>query len=99
MAVKFHLPDGSTTDIVALTLNNQAYFVQSGSFLAAAPSVNMTRVAGANARIWVDIFLDNRDALLDGLRRGHANEARQRVGGRGPGVHGSRRRRLRALRA
>ncbi len=29
---------------------------------------DMTRVAGANARIWVDIFLDNRDALLDGLR-------------------------------
>ena len=29
---------------------------------------DMTRVAGANPRIWVDIFLDNRDALLDGLR-------------------------------
>jgi prephenate dehydrogenase len=29
---------------------------------------DMTRVAGANARIWVDIFLDNRDALLGGLR-------------------------------
>ena len=29
---------------------------------------DMTRVAGANARIWVDIFLDNRRAVLDGLR-------------------------------
>jgi prephenate dehydrogenase len=29
---------------------------------------DMTRVAGANPRIWVDIFLDNRGALLDGLR-------------------------------
>jgi prephenate dehydrogenase len=29
---------------------------------------DMTRVAGANPRIWVDIFLENRDALLDGLR-------------------------------
>ena len=28
----------------------------------------MTRVAGANPRIWVDIFLENRDALLDALR-------------------------------
>jgi prephenate dehydrogenase len=29
---------------------------------------DMTRVAGANPRIWVDIFLDNRQALLAGLR-------------------------------
>ncbi|MGZ4274941.1 MAG: prephenate dehydrogenase/arogenate dehydrogenase family protein, partial [Solirubrobacteraceae bacterium] len=29
---------------------------------------DMTRVAGANPRIWVDIFLDNRDAMLAGLR-------------------------------
>jgi len=29
---------------------------------------DMTRVAGANPRIWVDIFLDNREAMLDGLR-------------------------------
>jgi prephenate dehydrogenase len=29
---------------------------------------DMTRVAGANPRIWVDIFLDNRPALVDGLR-------------------------------
>lgn len=28
---------------------------------------DMTRVAGANARIWVDIFMDNRDALLGAL--------------------------------
>ena len=29
---------------------------------------DMTRVAGANPRIWVDIFLENRTAVLDGLR-------------------------------
>jgi prephenate dehydrogenase len=29
---------------------------------------DMTRVAGANPRIWVDIFLENRAAVLDGLR-------------------------------
>jgi prephenate dehydrogenase len=29
---------------------------------------DMTRVAGANPRIWVDIFLDNRDALAAGMR-------------------------------
>ncbi|MFN8222239.1 MAG: prephenate dehydrogenase/arogenate dehydrogenase family protein [Gaiellales bacterium] len=28
---------------------------------------DMTRIAGANPRIWVDIFLDNRDALLGAL--------------------------------
>ena len=28
---------------------------------------DMTRVAGANARIWVDIFIDNREALLAAL--------------------------------
>lgn len=28
---------------------------------------DMTRVAGANARIWVDIFMDNREALLAAL--------------------------------
>jgi prephenate dehydrogenase len=32
---------------------------------------DMTRVAGANPRIWVDIFLENRAALLDGLREHH----------------------------
>jgi prephenate dehydrogenase len=29
---------------------------------------DMTRVAGANPRIWVDIFIDNRDALAAALR-------------------------------
>ena len=29
---------------------------------------DMTRVAGANPRIWVDIMLENRDALADALR-------------------------------
>jgi prephenate dehydrogenase len=28
---------------------------------------DMTRIAGANPRIWVDIFLDNRDALVETL--------------------------------
>ena len=28
---------------------------------------DMTRIAGANPRIWVDIFLDNRDALVAAL--------------------------------
>ncbi len=35
---------------------------------------DMTRVAGANPRIWVDIFLDNRDALVAALA-----DHRQRV--------------------
>ena len=35
---------------------------------AAGPSLrDMTRVAGANPGIWVDIFLDNRDELLAAL--------------------------------
>jgi prephenate dehydrogenase len=34
----------------------------------------MTRIAGANPRIWVDIFLDNRDALVAAL-----GEHRRRV--------------------
>ncbi|MGH3083175.1 MAG: prephenate dehydrogenase [Gaiellaceae bacterium] len=35
---------------------------------AAGPSLrDMTRVAGANPSVWVDIFLDNRDALLAAL--------------------------------
>ena len=34
----------------------------------------MTRIAGANPRIWVDIFLDNREALVGALA-----EHRQRV--------------------
>ena len=29
---------------------------------------DMTRVAGANPRIWVDIFLDNREALAAAIR-------------------------------
>jgi prephenate dehydrogenase len=28
----------------------------------------MTRIAGANPRIWIDIFLDNADAIRDALR-------------------------------
>ncbi len=38
-------------------------------FLCAGPSFrDMTRIAGSNARIWTDIFLENRTALLASLR-------------------------------
>jgi uncharacterized protein (TIGR00266 family) len=44
------LAPGPPGDIVALTLSNQAYFVQSGSFLAAAPSVKIdTKLGGAKS--------------------------------------------------
>jgi prephenate dehydrogenase len=43
----------------------------------AGPSLrDMTRVAGANPSVWVDIFLDNRDALLAALA-GHRQAAEQ----------------------
>jgi prephenate dehydrogenase len=36
--------------------------------LCAGPSFrDMTRIAGSNRRVWTDIFLENRDALLDSL--------------------------------
>ena len=41
---------------------------------------DMTRVAGANPRIWVDIFLDNREALRDGLREHSAPDRGARRG-------------------
>ena len=47
---------------------------------------DMTRVAGANPRIWVDIFLDNAEALAGRARRapppGRAGRARARRGRR-----------------
>ena len=40
---------------------------------------DMTRIAGANPRMWVDVFLDNADAVRDGARRAPAPDR----GGRG----------------
>ena len=67
VALTSHLPHA-----IANTLVNQAGAgrVDGHDPLAAVGGSfrDMTRVAGANPRIWVDIFLDNREALLDGLR-------------------------------
>jgi prephenate dehydrogenase len=67
VAITSHLPHA-----VANALANQAGAgkVDGHDPLAAAGGSfrDMTRVAGANPRIWVDIFLDNRQALVDGLR-------------------------------
>jgi prephenate dehydrogenase len=67
VALTSHLPHA-----LANLLVNQAGAtrVEGHEPLAAAGGSlrDMTRVAGANPRIWVDIFLDNRTALLDGLR-------------------------------
>lgn len=44
------LAPGAPGDIVTLNLNNQAFFVQSGSFLAGAPTVNIdTKLGGARS--------------------------------------------------
>src|SRR4029079_10459536 len=43
---------------------------------------DMTRIAGANPRVWVDIFLDNRDALslpLAGHKTARSRRARARA--------------------
>src|SRR3954454_17175723 len=67
VALTSHLPHA-----IANTLVNQAGAGRVDGYdpLAAVGGSfrDMTRVAGANPRIWVDIFLDNREALLDGLR-------------------------------
>jgi prephenate dehydrogenase len=67
LALTSHLPHA-----LANLLLNQAGStrVNGHEALAAAGGSlrDMTRVAGANPRIWVDIFLDNADALLDALR-------------------------------
>lgn len=44
------LAPGPPGDIVSLTLNNQAFFVQSGSYLASAPTINIdTKLGGARS--------------------------------------------------
>ncbi len=67
VAITSHLPHA-----VANVLINQAGAgkVDGHDPLAAVGGSfrDMTRVAGANPRIWVDIFLDNREAMLTGLR-------------------------------
>jgi prephenate dehydrogenase len=67
VALTSHLPHA-----IANTLVNQAGAgrVDGHDPLAAVGGSfrDMTRVAGANPRIWVDIFLDNREAVIDGLR-------------------------------
>ena len=67
VAITSHLPHA-----IANALVNQAGAGRIGGHdpLAAVGGSfrDMTRVAGANPRIWVDIFLDNRGALLEGLR-------------------------------
>jgi len=74
MALMSHLPH-----VVANLLMTQAgrYSGSRDALLAAGPSFrDLTRVAGSNRRVWTDIFLENRVALLaeletlqDGLRR------------------------------
>jgi uncharacterized protein (TIGR00266 family) len=44
------LAPGAPGDIVSLTLNNQAFFVQSGSYLASAPTITIdTKLGGAKS--------------------------------------------------
>jgi prephenate dehydrogenase len=66
VAVTSHLPHA-----LANMLVNQAgstRIERHDPLLAAGGSLrDMTRVAGANPRIWVDIFLENRDALAPAL--------------------------------
>jgi prephenate dehydrogenase len=66
MALLSHLPH-----IIANALMTQAGEHQGArdALLSAGPSFrDMTRVAGANARVWTDIFAENRQALLTALR-------------------------------
>ncbi len=66
VALTSHLPH-----VLANVLLNQAGATRvegHDPLVAAGGSLrDMTRVAGANPRIWVDIFLDNADALRDSL--------------------------------
>jgi prephenate dehydrogenase len=66
VAITSHLPHA-----LANVLANQAGAsrIEGHEPLASAGGSlrDMTRVAGANPRIWVDIFLDNADALRDSL--------------------------------
>ncbi len=66
MALLSHLPH-----VIANALMTQAGEHQGArdALLSAGPSFrDMTRVAGANARVWTDIFAENREALLAALR-------------------------------
>jgi prephenate dehydrogenase len=66
MALLSHLPH-----VIANALMTQAGEHQGArdALLSAGPSFrDMTRVAGANARVWTDIFAENRQALLAALR-------------------------------
>jgi prephenate dehydrogenase len=66
VAVTSHLPHA----LANLLLNHAgAARVEGHDPLAAAGGSlrDMTRIAGANPRIWVDIFLENRDALVTAL--------------------------------
>ncbi len=66
VALTSHLPHALANLLVNQT---GATRVEGHEPLAAAGGSlrDMTRVAGANPRIWVDIFLDNADALRDAL--------------------------------
>jgi prephenate dehydrogenase len=66
MALLSHLPH-----VIANALMSQAGEHQGArdALLSAGPSFrDMTRVAGANAHVWTDIFAENRQALLAALR-------------------------------
>lgn len=66
MALLSHLPH-----IIANTLMAQAgeHVGARDALISAGPSFrDMTRVAGANPRVWTDIFAENRTALLSALR-------------------------------
>jgi prephenate dehydrogenase len=71
LALMSHLPH-----VLANVLMTQAGEHQGtrDALLSAGPSFrDMTRIAGSNARVWADIFLENREALLaalDGYRQG-----------------------------
>src|SRR5437763_1409350 len=66
LAITSHLPHA-----LANLLLNQAGTTSAEGYraiAAAGPSFrDLTRVAGANPRIWVDIFLDNAEPLQDAL--------------------------------
>jgi prephenate dehydrogenase len=73
VAVTSHLPHALAN--VLLNQAGAARFEGHDALAAAGGSLrDMTRVAGANPRIWVDIFLDNREAVLEAL-----GEHRRRV--------------------
>lgn len=66
MALVSHLPH-----VLANTLMTQAGVRESGrdALLSTGPSFrDLTRIAGSNRRVWTDIFLENRTALLEALR-------------------------------